>query len=728
MSMSCRSCGKNIDSGAARCKWCGAPAEEASAGKAADAEASDEALREGLALFRQNSIEAALSAFEKALALNPGNSNAMTNCGLCFASLGKKEKAVESYRKALELDPRNTAALNNSAEYFSESGNHEEALRYYDRAIAVRSGDAMLWGNKGTCLIYLKRYEEALAAAERALSLNRESGTSWHIKALALDALNRAEESCTAYEKFLSLANSMNMEDAERAEHAKKRIAFLQGPDALTRARADRLIEEGKLALDSDMERALECFHQVTVLAPSDGGGWAGKAQVLQALGRGEEALPCYDMVIALKPGWAGAWHMKADCLESMSLLQEALACYDRALEVDPCFANAWCDKGHCLNRMDRTEEALACFDKALEIDNRLHVAWFNKAEQQLKLGRMDDAKRSYGRFMAAVPPGNDRLLQHAQKRIYQLGAAAISESYDALVDRGKELTGDGSFEEAEFCFEKAGRLNPYSGRLWLYEGILEERLGRQERARELFQRAVDAFGMEFSKHSPPPPIAEEIALARKKAQGAPLPDGAGEGESALRSAENGEEEVEIFDDDRDTLLAVPLPRKVTRGAFRDTGLLVVTAEQQREISWSDILYVYMGRVEPGASEEVKGKVGSLGLGSGAPKLAGRGERFQAESAHSAFYLLDIYASGQIPPYRIDPVGTSLKGFLGEEAGFSAELNLFSFARKIAPMVSAQADPSLLQFVEKGRKAVPVHRSKDSFGKASFEGYKARRK
>lgn len=55
--------------------------------------------------------EEALELLDKALALDPENSDALHNKGVVLFSLGQREEAIELLDKAIEIDPENSDAL-----------------------------------------------------------------------------------------------------------------------------------------------------------------------------------------------------------------------------------------------------------------------------------------------------------------------------------------------------------------------------------------------------------------------------------------------------------------------------------------------------------------------------------------------------------------------------------------------------------------------------------------
>ncbi len=89
--------------------------------------------------FDTGQAQKAASAYERSLALEPGNAHVLTDLGIMQRELGQFEKAVESFRKAATLQPDLENALFN-----------EGVVLYYD----------------------LKRKDEAEAAWKRLLRIN----------------------------------------------------------------------------------------------------------------------------------------------------------------------------------------------------------------------------------------------------------------------------------------------------------------------------------------------------------------------------------------------------------------------------------------------------------------------------------------------------------------------------------------------------------------------------
>ncbi|HWP99313.1 MAG TPA: tetratricopeptide repeat protein [Vicinamibacterales bacterium] len=124
------------------------------------------ALERAAALFEKQENEAALAAYDRAIALDRSNPEAFIGRGRTLARLRRYEEAIAAYTEALRLAPA-----------------HAMALRY-----------------RGHNYINLRRFDEALADLERAASLERNDfGIFYHL-GLAHYLKGRWADAARAYE------------------------------------------------------------------------------------------------------------------------------------------------------------------------------------------------------------------------------------------------------------------------------------------------------------------------------------------------------------------------------------------------------------------------------------------------------------------------------------------------------------------------------------------------
>jgi len=116
---------------------------------------------------------AAIERYKGALALAPGNFNCLTNCGICWISLGNPAEAVPILRRCTELEADNPKAWVNYSVALSLFGRTVDALEAIGRAeILDANHDLELFVQKGIYLSELGRMPEAISLLERNLPQN----------------------------------------------------------------------------------------------------------------------------------------------------------------------------------------------------------------------------------------------------------------------------------------------------------------------------------------------------------------------------------------------------------------------------------------------------------------------------------------------------------------------------------------------------------------------------
>ncbi len=101
---------------------------------------------------------------------------------------GRWEAALRAYDEALAANPDFIHALRGRARSLMQLGRHEEALAAFDEAIRREPGFAATWANRGILHDRMGHYEAAIADYERALALDPSlnDGPNWLTRFLRL--------------------------------------------------------------------------------------------------------------------------------------------------------------------------------------------------------------------------------------------------------------------------------------------------------------------------------------------------------------------------------------------------------------------------------------------------------------------------------------------------------------------------------------------------------------
>ena len=129
----------------------------------------------GIALFQSDRHAEVIKAMARALRLQPDLPVASALhlfMGRAYQSLERSEAALQSYERAVEIDPRNTEALDRLAMVHFGRKRYEAALGLYRRLAEIAPSGAQTHANLAATLYHLGRPAEALRSFEQALSLD----------------------------------------------------------------------------------------------------------------------------------------------------------------------------------------------------------------------------------------------------------------------------------------------------------------------------------------------------------------------------------------------------------------------------------------------------------------------------------------------------------------------------------------------------------------------------
>ncbi len=135
----------------------------------------------GAAMFQLQRHEDAVDALGRALAIDPDLPEASSLhrlAGRAQHALGNPEEAAEQFERCLALDPRDVEALDHLALIRFNARRHEEALDLYRRKVEAEPPNAGTHANIGIVLLALGRHDEAARSLERSLELDPGQDTA----------------------------------------------------------------------------------------------------------------------------------------------------------------------------------------------------------------------------------------------------------------------------------------------------------------------------------------------------------------------------------------------------------------------------------------------------------------------------------------------------------------------------------------------------------------------
>lgn len=387
-----------------------------------------EHMRQGAAARQRGDLAQATAAVQAALALVPGQPEALRWLGDLARARGDDPSAEASWRSSLAAAETQPAVWNNLGNLLARTGRADEALAAFARAIVLAPDHTEAHYNQARVLHRAGRGAEAAMALQRALALPggpREA--MLQLAALLHEGAGHLEAALAALDLALELAPT-------RAALHHNRAVLLQ--------RVHRSAE------------SLAAHEQAQALGAVGADVHYNHGNTLQALGRGEEALSAYRRALRADARHGLAlydlarlrWRLGDDDFDSELRHLEAA---DSASALGPGL------RGHLLARAERHAEAAAAFAEALRREPAAAGFHDGLGRMWSRQGRHDAALAAHERAVALAPRDGDLHAHHAA----------------ALLAAGRTA-------EALAAAERACTLNPQDQHAWAQRGLAWRLLG----------------------------------------------------------------------------------------------------------------------------------------------------------------------------------------------------------------------------------------------------------
>ena len=178
----------------------------------------------------------ALNFARRAIDCVPNDATNHVALGSVLQSLGRFEEAEVAYQKALTLDPHDSDALNNLGTIFKERDENLRALRCFQGAIKQREMFSDAYYNLGTVLQDLGDIDQAIESFKCSLRIRPKQNPAYRCLTDIYQATGRAAQAIDILKRWL--------EDDPNNATAQHRLAAAQQSDAPARASDDYVREE----------------------------------------------------------------------------------------------------------------------------------------------------------------------------------------------------------------------------------------------------------------------------------------------------------------------------------------------------------------------------------------------------------------------------------------------------------------------------------------------------
>jgi tetratricopeptide (TPR) repeat protein len=407
-------------------------------------------------LFRQGSLDEALTAVQRSLARSPHSVDALNLLGLIYHQQQRYGESVATFRKALEFNPRSVETLNNLATGYATQQNLDLAEQTFRQTLRLEPRNRTANYNLGLILLATHKPKQAIKALEFVQP--PDSGTLLNLTKAFLRAGNTSQGLQTA--QTLSMRNpkdvkvhfSLGVVLASERKYAPA-IHEFELADALKPQTFEILHDLGQTHLrNNEPAKAQPILEQALQLQPNSADTLYLLALSMSDQRRDVEALELLVQARKLATENTDILLLMARLSMKQSFYEDAIPLLNEAIKIDPRRADLHAALGESYFTVGKVPEAFEEFKSLLKLDPSARSYAFMGLYYR-HLGRFDEAKQSLNQ-----------------------GLKADANSLPILFNLGFIAKKQGDYVRAEQYFGRALRLDPnYADALFEMGGLKME-------------------------------------------------------------------------------------------------------------------------------------------------------------------------------------------------------------------------------------------------------------
>ena len=152
-----------------------------------------------------NKLKEAITAYKKAISLQPTFAEAYNNMGLTLHEQGKWDDAIQAYNTALHLKPDCAETYNNLGDVFQKRGNVDKEIKARKKALSIKPDFVQAYKNLGDALRKQNKLEEAIGSYTKAISFKPDFAEAYNNLGTVFQEQGRLREALEIYNRAISL-------------------------------------------------------------------------------------------------------------------------------------------------------------------------------------------------------------------------------------------------------------------------------------------------------------------------------------------------------------------------------------------------------------------------------------------------------------------------------------------------------------------------------------------
>jgi tetratricopeptide (TPR) repeat protein len=338
----------------------------------------------------------AVTAYRKAVELQPDLNPARLNLGLVLMRQKKPAEAVAALEPVVKSNPKEYAPVLALAEATFEAGNPAAAEPHYRTALELNPKSATAASGLGRVLAKQGRLADADPMYRKAAELDPSHKEALLELAALYDNAKQVKEAIALYEKFTDnpIARERLGELLLESGDAAGAIPHLEAAVAASATPANRYALATAYVTQKEYGKAEALFTEALKAEPENLQLRMNYARVLREQKKYEPAAQEFFRVTKAKPDFADAWSDLAGMLILLEQDQTALAALDKVRSLGAEKAAHHYFRAIILDRNKAAQPALESYEKFLALSEGKNPDEEFKARQRVRILKKEVSKR----------------------------------------------------------------------------------------------------------------------------------------------------------------------------------------------------------------------------------------------------------------------------------------------------------------------------------------------
>jgi tetratricopeptide (TPR) repeat protein/S1-C subfamily serine protease len=466
----------------------------------------------GLALNASGDNTNALKSLDRAIALVPQvmASNPQTKKSefyylwkyrsITLRGLGDNKGALVAISEAIRLEPEDIILLNQKAILLSDLGDKKGGIAIYDLILA-KGEKSWAYSGRGVVKYELGDKKGAMADYDIAIRINPQFAVAYNNRGNAKLGLGDNKGAMADYDIAIrinpQLAKAYNNRGIAKLGLGDNKGAIADSDIAIRidPQLVDAYINRGGAKYElGDKKGAMADYDIAIRINPQFAVAYYNRGNAKLGLGDKKGAMADYDIAIRINPQDAVAYLNRGNAKLGLGDNKGALADFDIAIRINPQLAQAYSNRGIVKSELGDNKGALADFDIAIRINPQLAQAYSNRGIVRSELGDKKGAISDYDTAIGINPQLADAYYNRGNARSglgdkkgaiadYNIAIRINPQDAQAYRNRGFVRSGLGDKKGALVDYDKAIGINPQYAQAYYNRGIDRSELGDKKGA-----------------------------------------------------------------------------------------------------------------------------------------------------------------------------------------------------------------------------------------------------